>query len=251
MADAYSTGISGGAAANATSNGGAVSSLHVQATGPALSAAATHTEAFANNAASPRSESLAAGIQAAAYATANPNASDTTSSLASSGNVAAAFNGTSGVLGLITMSFQNLPLGSSTAFKTETDWSVTLADVPDLSQQLILGLTGASSSGDGTVVFAVNLNNGDPAISQSFSHFAAADAYFTNAAFDLGTIGGDLTAGQSLSVDISLTVVPTTAGATFDPGLAFGTPAPEPAALWILALAGAGLPRRPERCARH
>ena len=144
--------------------------MHVTASAPIIAGTTPHSQAFANSAGPARNESLAAGIQAASYATATPSVADVNAALSSASNVSTALNGGgNNVLGLLTLSLNNLHTGSLNAYHIESDWSVTLADIADLAKPLIAGLTSASSTGDGTVTFAINLNNAEPAISQSFS----------------------------------------------------------------------------------
>jgi hypothetical protein len=199
-----------------------------------------HSEAFANCAATPRGESAAAGIQAAAYATANPNPSDSASLIGGTSNVSAALGGTSGVLGLMTDAFNNLPMGG-TNYLTQYNWNVTLGDFSSLTPQLYLGLVNASSTGNGTVAVTIDLNNGDGNISDNFASFSAADGFFTDNVIDFGTLGDTLSSSQTLTVQIDVTVNPTTSGASFDPNMVLATPTvPEPVTMSML-LPGVGL----------
>jgi len=104
---------SGSAQSDATSNGGAISSVHVTATAQIVPGLVSHSEAFADSEAPARSESLASGIQAASFATATPSASDVSAALGSASNVSAALNGGgNNVLGLLTLSLNNMPTGA-------------------------------------------------------------------------------------------------------------------------------------------
>ena len=120
-----------------------------------------HSEAFAI-ARGRSSESLASGIQAASFATASPSNADVITLFSSASHVNTALNGGgNNVLGLLTLSLNNMQTGASNSYHTESDWSITLADITDLTAPLIAGLGSASSSGDGTVSFTISLNNGE------------------------------------------------------------------------------------------
>ncbi len=257
LADAYATGLGGTSMANSTSRGGAVWSVRALASAPVVSGATAHTQAFAITMGPTRNSSNANGIQAVAYASAMPSNSDANAALASSPNVRSNFNvggnGTgpvSDVVGLMTLAANNMSTGSATTYHSEVDWNINPAQLAHGQQNILVGLLNASSSGTGTVSFALDLN-GTTTTELNAASFSAADAFFTDTTLNLGAIGT-----STFTLNFLLDVTPTSNGATFDPNIIFGNAtmasgpaAPEPAALALMALGGLTLLLRRRRTA--
>ena len=227
LADAIGSGSGNSLAATAqcVARGGIIVGVTATATSPIFTGATSHSEAFAEVGAAPRPESMAAGLQAAAFANGLPNG-EGTSDFFGTMALAAASAGAS---------------GTPQTYSSEIDWTIKIADS---SEPLLVGFSGAQSIGDGTVEFKI-VQNGTAVLDDSFASFAAGDAFFQGANLNLGAIDAGLSAGQNLQLNFILSVTTGEAGAVFDPTVGFGSSltltTPEPASFAILAIAGAGM----------
>lgn len=196
--------------------------------------------------------SSASGNLVAAYATTSPSASVVSSATSGATNVQSAFASPTKVLGMFTVGAGAPSLGTlGSSPSTTLEWTISGSAVGS-SEDLLFGFFGPSSTGSGSVTFSVT-DNGSSAISESFSSFSSASAWFTDNVENLGPV----TAGSALTLDVALTVDPTTSGAWFGGSGIFGlsdppvsgpmlvaraAPVPEPGTISLLALAGLALP---------
>jgi hypothetical protein len=121
--------------------------------------------------------------------------------------------------------------GHSTAATGSQTTSSTINETVDLTQlankeDLAVGFYGGESLGAGVTQVTFNLYvNGSDVDSQTFSTAAAAKAYFTNNAINLGSLAGE----SSLSVEAQLAVTSTAAGSGFYGEVIIGDPPPSSA----------------------
>lgn len=254
LADAYAGGVGGTVTAQASDSGAGVQ-VQATAAAPIVSyGGSEHTEAFANVYGPVRADYQANGLQTATFVTALPSLYEVNQTLTPSVKNAMASAGDN-VLGLMLMSMENMAPGA-TPYHSQIDYTVPLSSLTNPYGDLVLGLLSSRYTGAGMVTLLITLNNGSAGIDQAFESFAMAQAYFNDHPLNLGSAQGDLAAGSSLTLDITLNVIPSYGDSSFDPGVAVGAPVPltstpEPSTLMLLAAGGvlglALLTRRPRR----
>jgi hypothetical protein len=116
--------------------------------------------------------------------------------------------------------------GSSTQTDTSTiNLSVDLTQLAS-RQDLELGLFNGTSSGPGFSGLTLTVvGDGNTLVNQTFNTAAAAVAFFTNNAIDLGSLSSGPLSGNTLSLTITATLTTTAAGTSFDGGFLVGDPA--------------------------
>jgi hypothetical protein len=164
--------------------------------------------------------------QAVALFTGAPSTGSTSAVLAGNSRIANAF-GTSPVF------FAMGELGgrhSTAASGSQTTRSEFIETV-DLSrlasrQDLVVGLYDGEAIGSGVTAVTFNLYaDGKDVLHQSFTSGAAAQTYFRNHAFDLGSLAsGNPLGGAKLTLEATLTVTSSTAGSGFFGDIIIGDP---------------------------
>jgi hypothetical protein len=117
--------------------------------------------------------------------------------------------------------------GSGTQTDTSTiNLSIDLTQLAS-RQDLELGLFSGTSSGSGFSSLALTVvGDGNTLVNQTFNTAAAAVAFFTNDAIDLGALSSGPLSGNTLSLTITATLTTTAAGTSFDGGFLIGDPPP-------------------------
>jgi hypothetical protein len=153
------------------------------------------------------------------FVTGLPNASSYSSELSANSNVNAKL-GAAGALVLGAGSQGSFYNGTgSQTYKTSTSFTLNASK---LSGSLIAGFTGFTSEGSGFSTMTLTITvGGTQVVAQTFTTLAAADAYFSNDAINLGTVPNS----SSLTVVFSLSMTETTAGSGFGEQFLLGTTA--------------------------
>jgi hypothetical protein len=244
--------------ASNASPGVLVPSITARADGPAGSRGITEAR-VANGDVAP-SPSMAAGLQAAAFATGSPTNADATGALTGSYprlQVRENFDvgGTSDILGLVVLGAQNSFSGSGgPTYSAAVDFKLDLSQLSN-PQELLIGLLQPATAGTGLHLlhFQINVNGGPVEVDQTFTSAAAAMAFFTGHTLDLGGIATWTGSGGLVDLLMQVDLASDVSGEGFrfdaifgNSTLGSGPAVPVPAAAWLFpsALAALGWLRR-------
>ena len=166
--------------------------------------------------------------------------------LAANSNISAAFGASPVYFSLGDMGGAYSAGGATTQTATDTlDLSVDLTQLA-IRGDLILGLFDPTIEGTGFSSLTFTLTaDGSIVENQTFTTVAAAEAFFTNDAIDLGSLASGPLSGNTLTLQATLAVSFTTAGQGVYFGLITGDPPPASTALAGFVHARAGLTARP------
>ncbi len=156
-----------------------------------------------------------------AFATANPGASFISSELSTHSNVNAALGGaTATIFGTGTQgAFYSSTATGAQDYESSVDWTLNTSS---LSGHLIVGLLDNQTLGTGfTSLNFIVVEGGATKISDTFTTLAAAQAFFSNDALDLGTFAST----SNLSLDINFDLTTGTTGTGFGENFVVGTTA--------------------------
>ena len=172
--------------------------------------------------ATPASDTTDQGV---AVITGAPTAANVATILAANSTIASAFAVTPSYFGIAEVGGAYTTAGITAETTTSTvSESVDLGQLA-LRQDLLVGLYGGTLVGTGvTGVTLTIIANGSTVLNQSFTSGAAAKAYFTNNAVDLGSLAGTLYAGNVANISVSLSVTTSGAGSGFYGNLLIGDP---------------------------
>jgi hypothetical protein len=184
--------------------------------------------------ATPTSDTTDQGV---AYLTGAPTTANVNAVLAANSAIKAAFAVSPSYFGIAELG------GAFTTGGTAADTTTsTVTESVDLSQltsrqDLLVGLYGGTLVGAGVtgVMLTISANN-STLLTKSFASGAAALAYFTNDAVDLGSLNGTLFSNNVANITVSLAVTSLGAGSGFygniligdPPAAAASTPVPAP-----------------------
>jgi hypothetical protein len=155
-----------------------------------------------------------------------PNAASTSAILKANKAIAAAF-------GAAPSFFEIGELGGAyaasggTASQTTTESAEVVVDLTQLAvrQDLELGLFKGTAVGTGVTGVTFDLYaDGTDVIHQSFATAAAAVAYFTNHAIDVGSLASGALSGNTLTLNAVMSVTTSKAGSGFYGGILLGDP---------------------------
>jgi hypothetical protein len=173
--------------------------------------------------------------QGVAYITGAPLLASVTTILNANSNIKAAFAVSPSYFGIAELGGA-FDTGGSIAVTTNTSVSESV-DLSQLAvrQDLLVGLYGGTLVGTGVTGVTLTISaNGSTLVNQSFTSGAAALAYFTNDAIDLGSLNGTLFANNVANITVSLSVTTLGSGSGFYGNVLIGDPpaaaTPKPAA---------------------
>jgi hypothetical protein len=163
--------------------------------------------------------------QVVALETGAPTAASTSAILAANPVIASAFGASPSFFTVGELGGGHSSVGTASQTATsEIDFSVDLTQLSP-RQDLMVGLYHPTVVAGGFTNLAFDIFvNGSDVIHQVFNTTAAATAYFSNKAIDLGSLAN----GDSLSVRAVMSVTSSAAGGGFDAGLIFGDPLAAP-----------------------
>jgi hypothetical protein len=165
--------------------------------------------------------------QSIATADAAPAISSVTTVLNANSNIKAAFTINPSYFGLGELGGRYSTGGSGVQIQT-SNVNLTL-DLTQLAvrKDLELGLFSGASFGTGfqSLTFTV-VGDGATLLTKTFTSAAAAKAFFTNDAIDLGSLASGPLSGNTLSLSIQMSLTTTSAGQGFDAGFLIGDPPP-------------------------
>jgi hypothetical protein len=161
-----------------------------------------------------------------AFVTGAPNAASTTAVLSANSNISTAFGASPSFFAIGELGGWHSSLGNTAQVTTST-----LYEAVDLTQlavrgDLIVGLYNGAAVGSGVTSVTFDLYaDGIDEIHQVFATAAQAVTYFSNHAFDLGSLAtGQPLGANTLNLQATLSVTSTTAGGGFYGDLIIGDP---------------------------
>jgi hypothetical protein len=179
-----------------------------------------------------------AGAQSVALAVAAPAASTTSTVLSANSKIAAAFGSSPSYFAIADMAGGHG--GSSTASQVATSEIDETVDLTKLTarQDLVIGFYSGAVTGGGVTGVTFDLfADGHDVLHEAFASGAAAQAWFTNNAVDLGSLASGQTLGaNTLALRAVMTVTTDAAGSAFTGNIIVGDPPP------ARATPGAALP---------
>ena len=164
---------------------------------------------------------------ALALETAAPDSGSTAAVLAANPIIAAAFGAAPTFFAIDEMGGAYAKSGGTTS-QTNTDDIDLTVDLTKLSPEgdLILGFYGGTALGAGFTSMTLSITAdgaASPQFSQTFTTVASALAFFSDTTQDLGTLGAGSLSGNTLSLQIQMTIT-TTAGEGFAGQIIVGDP---------------------------
>ncbi len=183
-------------------------------------------------------------LQAVAYATGEPSAANVSAVLSANPHIATAFGASASYFAIGELGGAPLASSAGGGSNTSTTSLSVQVDLTHLAnrQDLMVGLYHPVAVGTHVTDVYLDIQaNGTDLLHQDFPTAAAAVHYFTDHAFDFGSLAhtSSLGASDTLNVTVTLSVTSSAPGSGFDAGILIGDPPPsdgESAAFgWALA----------------
>ena len=182
--------------------------------------------------------------QAVALESAAPDAVSTAAVLAANPNIAFAFGASPSFFAIDELGGNYDKAGGTVAHTTTESRSTLTVDLTQLAsrQDLVGGFYNATVQGAGFTSLTFTLTgDGHTLVNQTFTTVAAAQAFFTNNAMDLGSLASGPLSGNILTLQASFTMTTAASGDGFYAQMIIGDPPPAAASPSRFAQTMAGL----------